>query len=305
MMIKRTALLLCLALLATACVIPASAETRYIFPDSNKRLLTWEEVEAWNNEALNIGFNEIWARHGYKFNPGGACERWFSRQDWYKPITSGDNQHNVLPKASKLEWDNYHLIKDVMAYKRAYNKENEGKRLPTPPAAIELLSGFERVNLRTGQTLPVYSAPSASSWRGANGRASVSTGGSVYAYGTENGWMMGMYKVTSSISANAVRVGWIDLSKVAGSVDLPAPIVFNSTTMTIQYPINVTDDPMAMPSITTLSEGTQVTWLGTFYSASHMWDYIEFNLRGQRARGFVLSGVLQTEVTATDDWNNE
>ena len=136
-------------------VLPALGDVQYIFPGSDTRRLTWNEVEAWNNEALNIGFNEIWARHGYKFKAGGACERWFSRQDWYHPITSGTNDRDVLPKASKLEWDNYHLIKDVMAYKRANGLQNKGKSLPMSPQSFDLLSGFQYVNLRTGQSLPV------------------------------------------------------------------------------------------------------------------------------------------------------
>ncbi len=305
MSVKKSALVLALALLCAAAVISAaSAEVQYIFPNSNTKALTWEEVEAWNNEALNIGFNEIWARHGYVFNPGGACDRWFSQQEWYHPITSGDNEHNVLPKASKLEWENYYLIKDVMAYKRAYGTQNKGKSLPMPPKSFEVLSGFQYVDLKAGQSLPVYSAPATNSWRGANGKASVNTSGRVYAYGTENNWMMVMYEVTAS--NNAVRVGWVDLSRVSkGKATLPGPVYFNNIKMTLADTINVTDDPVAETAMTTLPAGTKVTWLTSFYSSSHIWDYIEFNLNGQRARGFVQSGDLLTEATGTDSWTDK
>ena len=30
--------------------------------------------------------NEIFARYGYKFVTGGAMDKHFSKQDWYKPI---------------------------------------------------------------------------------------------------------------------------------------------------------------------------------------------------------------------------
>ena len=305
MFTKRAAFVLALVLACAFLIsVAAQADVQYIFPESNTRELTWDEVEAWNNEALHIGFNEIWARYGYKFIPGGACDRWFSQQEWYHPITSGTNEKNVLPKASKLEWKNYQLIKDVMAYKRAYDLENEGKKLPMPPQSFELLSGFQYVALKTGQTLAVYSAPSATSWRGANGKASVSTNGRVYAFGRENNWLMVMYETNAS--ENAVRVGWIDLSKLNGSkADLPGAAGFNNIKMTLDRSVNVTDDPVGMTSMTGLSEGTRVTWLATFYSNSHMWDYIEFNLNGQRARGFVLSGALQTEITDTDDWKDD
>ena len=303
MLAKKLIPLLILASLLTFAAVAAQAETQYIFPNSNTKHLTWDQVEAWDCEALNIGFNEIWARHGYIFRPGGACYNWFSQQEWYQPITHGDNQHNVLPKASQLEWDNYHLIKEVMQWKRANGLQNKGRHLPMPPVSFDLLSGFQYVPLKTGQTLAVYSAPSARAWRGANGRASVSTSGRVYAYGQENDWMMVMYETNAS--ANAVRVGWINLSQLSGKKsDLPGSVVFGNLPMTLQQTASVTDDPVGMTSMTTLAAGTQVTWLNSFYSNSHMWDYIEFTLNGKVARGFVLSGTLGTETTDTDDWNN-
>ena len=291
--------LMALALLLAA--LPALGETQYIFPQSNTRALTWEEVEAWSNEALLIGFNEIWARYGYVFRAGGACDRWFSQQDWYHPITSGTNEKNVLPKASKLEWDNYHLIKDVMAYKRAYGLERQGKSLPMPPQSFDLLSGFQYISLKTGQSLAVYSAPSASSWRGANGRASISTNGRVYAYAKENNWLMVMYETNASV--NAVRVGWVDLGKVQGSVPALDYVSFDRVPVRLDQAAQVTDDPVGLTPMTTLNAGTQVTWLGSFYSRSHLWDYIEFSLNGQQARGFVLSGLLHVEDTALDSWS--
>ena len=289
------ALFLCLCLFTAS----ALAEVQYIFPQSNTKELKWEEVEAWDNEALHIAFNEIWARHGYTFNPGGACDRWFSNQPWYTPDYSVSNE-KVLTRASKLEWKNYHLIKDVMAYKRAYGLENKGKSLPVPPQDFDLLSGFQYVNLKTGQKLDVYSAPSANSWRGANGRASMSTNGRVYAYAKENNWLMVMYETDSS--SNAVRVGWINLSKVSGSVPVYTQANFSRTPLTLDYSVQVTDDPVGMQPITTLSAGTTVTWLASFYSSAHLWDYVEFSLNGQTARGFMLSGALQVEQTDTDTW---
>ena len=304
MSIRKTIRLIAIAMLiCMAAATAAQADTQYIFPNSNKKHLTWEEVEAWDNEALHIGFNEIWARHGYVFNPGGACDRWFSAQEWYQPITHGDNQHNVLPKASQLERDNYHLIKDVMEYKRQTNQQNRGRHLPPLPLNFDLLSGFQYVQLKTGQNLPVYSAPSTSSWRGANGRAAVSTSGRVYAYGQENGWLMVMYETNAS--SNAVRVGWVDASRISGKASLPGYVSFSNIPMTLEYTVNVTDDPVGMTSMTALPAGAQVTWLSGFYSGSHMWDYIEFSLNGQRARGFVLSGALQTENTDTSGWQDD
>ena len=97
----------------------------------------------------------------------------------------------------------------------------------------------------------------------------------------------------------------VDTSRISGKASLPGYVSFSNIPMTLEYTVNVTDDPVGMTSMTALPAGTQVTWLSGFYSGSHMWDYIEFSLNGQRARGFVLSGALQTENTDTSDWQDD
>ena len=60
-------LLLCL------CLLPACAlgERAYLIPDSDTRKLTESELWAWDYESLGYILNEIFARHGYNFIPGG------------------------------------------------------------------------------------------------------------------------------------------------------------------------------------------------------------------------------------------
>ena len=58
--------LLCL-LLVLVCLTPpftARADRQYLIPDSNTRLLTWAELDAWDRHSLSYVFNEIFARHG-------------------------------------------------------------------------------------------------------------------------------------------------------------------------------------------------------------------------------------------------
>ncbi len=65
-----------LALLLVLLMLPAAAmaERMYVLPESDTRLLTWDEVAQWDYESLGYAFNEIFARHGYDFKPGGEYE---------------------------------------------------------------------------------------------------------------------------------------------------------------------------------------------------------------------------------------
>lgn len=63
-----------------------------------------------------------------------------------------------------------------------------------PAAALaEDISNFKKISPRSGLTLPVYSAPSTSAWRGANGKAEASTNATIYAIGWDGDWLLMMY----------------------------------------------------------------------------------------------------------------
>ena len=111
-----------LALLLVLLLLPAAAlaERMYILPESDTRLLTWDEVAAWDYESLGYAFNEIFARHGYDFIPGGEYEYYFETKPWYVANGTNNNQRDCYSKLNRTEWLNYELIKDVRAYKKAY-----------------------------------------------------------------------------------------------------------------------------------------------------------------------------------------
>ncbi|WP_261777556.1 YARHG domain-containing protein, partial [Salmonella enterica] len=57
------------------------------FPEASR---TWLPVRSVQTRAtsiadLKIMLNEIYARHGYIFRPGGEMERYFRQQSWYRP----------------------------------------------------------------------------------------------------------------------------------------------------------------------------------------------------------------------------
>ena len=185
---KLFALLLALAILlpCAAALVPAGAkaDSMYIIPDSNTRALTWDEL--WNGyqyDTLLYAFNEIYARHGYKFETGSRCYNWFTQMPWYQPNASesSTNHHEAYSQCSAIENRNVDLIKDVRREMREMGTTNpKGKGMPEPPAQnVDKPRGFNFVKLKAGQKLPVYAAPSAEAYRANNGKALVNTNGAV------------------------------------------------------------------------------------------------------------------------------
>ena len=284
----KRVLVLILALLVLC--VPATAERMYIFPDSDSRLLTWDEVAQWDYESLGYGFNEIFARHGYDFEPGGEYEHYFETRPWYRANGTYNNRRDCYTKLNAIEWENERLIKDVRAYKKQNGDWGESiwDHFST---GFDTLQGFDYFELRAGQKLDVYSAPATGSWRGANGKAMVNTNGALYVAGWENNWLLLMYETNNG----SVRVGYVDTAKVRGGIPYAPDLSFAYDKATVTKRCTLTDDPARTGSaITTLREGTAVTWLSRFYNNS-AWDYVETTVNGKVARGFIEVGCLDIQ----------
>ena len=278
-----------LALLLALLMLPAAAlaEIMYILPESDTRLLTWDEVAAWDYESLGYAFNEIFARHGFDFNPGGEYEYYFETKPWYRANGTYNNPRDCYKKVSKTEWQNYDLIKEVRAYKKA-NGDWGRSIWEDFSTGFDTLQGFEYIELRANQSLPVYSAPSKKAWRGAKGKASVSTNGAIYAAGWESGWLLVMYETNNG----SVRVGYVDSGSIRGGVPFDLNLDFSYAPATVLEGCTLTDDPARNgTAITTLQPGMTVTWLTRFYNNS-AWDYVETSVDGKTARGFIRAGSL-------------
>ena len=94
----------------------------YIGPDSNKRLMTSEELWAYSRETLRYIRNEILARHGYNFG-NNKFGNYFITKSWYK---AGNNNDAVNNKVTSVEWKNINLIRDVEALMDNLGTENPG-----------------------------------------------------------------------------------------------------------------------------------------------------------------------------------
>lgn len=148
---------------------------------------------------------------------------------------------------------------------------------------------FPKIEVALNQLLKVYSGPAVNSWRGANGKAEVSTNGGLYAMGwVNNEWLLIQY----GTSAGNRRVGYIHASAFKGEMPVLPQVVFAPQAATVAMSCVLTDDPRnASEQIITLSSGAKVTWLAS-YDNGQLWDYVETRAGGKVVRGFVPQGCL-------------
>ena len=289
-------ILLLLLLLSSTVGSTALAARQYILPHSNIKDLTREELWEWSYESLGFILNEIFARHGYHFEVGKKYYNYFQQRPWYTPNADSDNSRACYSKLSSLEWRNEHLVKEVRAEMRALKTTNpHGKHyLDHIEDSFDVLSGFVLVDMKANQKFPVYSAPNGTSYRGANGKASVSTNGAVYVSGWENGWLMTMYATNNG----SVRVGYIEGNKMKDHLTLPL-LQFDRIPVIVEKATSLTDDPaMAFSPIASLSSGTQVIYLSVYHNR-YAWAYVETIVNGQEVRGFILADDLNLSPILT------
>lgn len=284
----KTKRALALLLLLTLLPVWALAANVYIFPDSNRRRLSEDEVWQWQYDALGYAFNELFARHGRPFEAGQKYDTYFRAQTWYQADPNYPGDGKVL---SNTEWDNYTLIKAVRAQMKAMGTTNpEGKPLPKvhDDRVASPLPGFVETYFKPNQRLNVYDGPGTQYRRGADGKAVASTNGRIYAAGWEAGWLMVMYEVNTG----GVRVGFASSQDFTDKVDLPA-LNFSRVSTPLLADTQVTEDPVrALTPVATLYAGTSVTWLNRYYHRDMTWDYIEFTQNGTLMRGFVPGSTV-------------
>lgn len=86
-------------------------EQEYIFPDSDKKYLTEDEVLSVDVKKLKIARNEIFARHGYIFKSEDLKE-YFENTSWYKGTIKAD-EFNSDKVFNDFEKKNVELIKKI------------------------------------------------------------------------------------------------------------------------------------------------------------------------------------------------
>lgn len=301
---RLTALVLTLIIAATLLpIINASGDSLYIIPDSDTRELTKAELWGYKYDTLMYAFNEIYARNGYKFETGSRCYNWFIQMPWYEPNEkeTSTNHSATYKKCSKTEKKNVELIKAVRKEMREKGTTNPiGKGLPTPPdAKVDKPRGFEFVKLEPEMKLAVYSAPSYDAYRANSGKAICNTNGAVYTLGYDGEWMIILYEANH---AGQYRVGYVNKIEIKkGKLPELSNLVWENIDCILQSTVNITDDPaQTAKPIATLQAGTTVKYLTTMYNQEG-WDYIETQIDGKLARGFVESGSISLLNAETDE----
>lgn len=91
--------------------LQGDVEEEYVFPDSDKKYLSEDEVRSVTAEDMAIGRNEIFARYGYIFKDEGL-KAYFESTSWYEGTVPSD-QFNADAVFNDFEKKNVELIKRV------------------------------------------------------------------------------------------------------------------------------------------------------------------------------------------------
>ena len=120
-------------------------------------------------------------------------------------------------------------------------------------SSASALYGFFDIRVDANLRLPVYSAPSTSSWRGENGKAICDTNGRIAAAGREGDWVL----IVDWMYEGSYRVGYVHYHELKGLQTAIPPLHFKYQPARIIAGCSMTDDPMGYgETITSLSPGT-------------------------------------------------
>lgn len=166
-------------------------------------------------------------------------------------------------------------------------KAQAKEKLTTAPAIPhgELIA--ENIKFTGGRKYEVYAAPSSSSLRGANGKATVSTNDWIQVFGSENGYILIQY----AINKDQMRFGYIKeealpKNKVVQELTWPNAILASITQSTV-----LTDDPLnSHNALLSLPQGSKVMFLAVMGD----WVYVE-TIEGEWARGFIPQNTVNCE----------
>ena len=144
---------------------------------------------------------------------------------------------------------------------------------------------FFRGSFTAGQKFAVYSAPSDRSWRGASGKAAITSGSEIFVAGKDGNWILIIYELGSGL----IRVGYVDTAKISGQYTSGNALSFAGKEMTLTENTVMTDDPIRQAgTIGKLKKGAKVTCLAEYQG----WIYVEAKVSGKTARGFIAPSSL-------------
>ena len=93
----------------------------YIFPDSNSRYLTDEDLSGYSSDQLELAKNEIYARHGRKFVTQRIAD-YFNSKSWYKGTVEPETFDADTSVFNEYEVANIQKIADTEGKLRSEGK---------------------------------------------------------------------------------------------------------------------------------------------------------------------------------------
>lgn len=86
----------------------SSADDAYIFPDSDQRYLSRQDIAGMSGDDIQQAINEIYARHGRVFHKEEIIA-YFTSKDWYHPI-QGKTDEQILAEFNSFEQTNVNFL---------------------------------------------------------------------------------------------------------------------------------------------------------------------------------------------------
>ncbi len=201
-------------------------------------------------------------------------------------VISGSAPVTVFGSAAECETGGYLYDGSTM-----YNTPAAGspETVQAPVASGHAVLSFTTFSLTPGQTLPVYTAPSASSPRADSGTAVMTVSGQVWAAGYDGQWLLVMYQNDSGMS----RVGYVNAFQLQGVLPEVQNLDFTAVSATVTARTALTSDPLeGTDTLMMLDSGSAVTWLADL-DMNGAWAYVEVYVNGTAVRGFVPQAVLK------------
>ena len=159
------------------------------------------------------------------------------------------------------------------------------EKLTNPPDIPSGTVSAQRVRFTGGQKFDVYTGPGTEYDRAGNGKAAVSTNDWIQVFGSEDGWIMIQYDISSS----RMRIGYIASSALPSGASV-SPLRLDDAEAEITKWTGLTDDPLnSQEPFRVLDAGQKVTWLAVMGN----WVYVEVKGAGWLCRGFVPSDAVR------------
>lgn len=87
----------------------------WIFPESDTRYLTQEDVEGIDMDQIRYGLNEIYARHGRTFN-NQELQEYFDSKAWYSPLYTPDEFSQIESSTlNEYEKENIKFLSELIS----------------------------------------------------------------------------------------------------------------------------------------------------------------------------------------------